>query len=39
MKPEKLDRYLKELPEYELIAWDAPLTGPPDPDAGLKVRI
>ncbi len=32
-KPCELDRYLQELPDDVLIAWDAPLTGPPDPDA------
>jgi hypothetical protein len=32
MKPEHLEHYLRNLPEDVLIAWDAPLTGPPDPD-------
>jgi len=33
MTPEVLDHYLQNLPDNVLIAWDAPLTGPPDPDA------
>jgi hypothetical protein len=30
LKPDELDRYLQGLPDNVLIAWDAPLTGPPD---------
>lgn len=33
MKPCDLDSYLKGLPDNVLIAWDAPLTGPPDVEA------
>lgn len=33
MKPEDLEHYLRCLPNNVLIAWDAPLTGPPDLDA------
>jgi hypothetical protein len=32
MNPANLDSYLHELSGDVLIAWDAPLTGPPDPD-------
>jgi len=32
MKPADLDIYLKGLPNDVLVAWDAPLTGPPDPE-------
>src|SRR5580704_8258854 len=28
-----LEAYLKELPGNVLVAWDAPLTGPPDPES------
>ncbi len=31
MKPADLDSYLCALPGDVLVAWDAPLTGPPDP--------
>ena len=30
--PAELDDYLRSLPDNVLIAWDAPLTGPPDPN-------
>ena len=30
--PRELEDYLQNLPDNVLIAWDAPLTGPPDPD-------
>jgi hypothetical protein len=33
MKPCDMHRYLQELPSDVLIAWDAPLTGPPNPEA------
>jgi hypothetical protein len=33
LKPADLDRFLQDQPDNVLIAWDAPLTGPPDPDA------
>lgn len=32
MEPKELESYLQELRGDVLIAWDAPLTGPPDPD-------
>ena len=30
--PAELNDYLQSLPDNVLIAWDAPLTGPPDPN-------
>jgi Protein of unknown function (DUF429) len=38
MKPADLDCYLQGLPDNVLVAWDAPLTGPPDPGAWTDCR-
>lgn len=34
--PAELYDYLVNLPDDVLVAWDAPLTGPPDPDKALR---
>jgi hypothetical protein len=34
--PPELYDYLVNLPDDVLVAWDAPLTGPPNPDDGLS---
>ena len=36
--PRELEGYLQNLPDNVLIAWDAPLTGPPDPVIGRMIR-